>query len=104
MRNWFEENHVMSFTVTLWVKRDSSHGGRVGFVNNGDCIDDATFSVYGDASGGAVGMLDTDNSLTAVETASAPVCAAVLSIKSILCVSPFTIFVYRYVVCEMCNY
>jgi len=75
MRNWFEENNVESFTVALWVNSDPSNSGKVGFVNNGDCIDDATFSVFGDASGGAVGMLDTDDS-PATQTASAPVCTA----------------------------
>ena len=82
MRNWFEENKVETFTVALWVNSDPSNSGKVGFVNNGDCIDDATFSVYGDASGGAVGMVDTDTSLAAVETAPAPVCTALLSCVS----------------------
>ena len=103
MRNWFEKNHVESFTVALWVKQDSGNDGPVGFVNNGDCVDDATFSVFGDASGGAVGMLDTDDS-PATQTASAPVCTALLSTKSTLCVSTITIFVSSYVLCEMCSY
>ena len=64
MRNWFKDQHIRGFTVSLWVKRDGDNGGRVGFVNNGDCIDDTTFGIYGNEVGSdqvASGVLDTYN-------------------------------------------
>ena len=47
MRNYFKDNNKTKWTITLWVKRDADNGGTVGLVDNGDCIDNATFLIYG---------------------------------------------------------
>ncbi|KAI0235884.1 hypothetical protein LSAT2_013571 [Lamellibrachia satsuma] len=47
MRNWFKDQCTTKFTVMLWFKRDPGNHGKVGLVHNGDCIDDATFLIYG---------------------------------------------------------
>ena len=64
MREWFKDQHIEGFTVSLWVKRDSDNNGRVGFVNNGDCVSETTFGIYGDEESNqqvAVAVLDTAN-------------------------------------------
>ena len=47
MRNWFKDQCTTKFTVMLWFKRDPGNHDKVGLVHNGDCIDEATFLIYG---------------------------------------------------------
>ena len=64
MRNWFKDQQIMGFTVSLWVKRDTDNDGRVGLVNNGDCVNDTTFGIYGNENPSeqiVIGVLDTVN-------------------------------------------
>ena len=61
MRNWFSDSHVSEMTVALWFKQDSASDQLVGLVDNGDCIDQATFGIHA-MSGDLFAGFNTDTS------------------------------------------
>ena len=64
MRNWFKDKHVTGMTVALWFRQNSATDGLVGLVDNGDCIEDATFLIHARQSGQAENIvvgIDTES-------------------------------------------
>ncbi|KAI0233151.1 hypothetical protein LSAT2_016591 [Lamellibrachia satsuma] len=64
MRNWFKDKHVTGLTVALWFRQNSATDGLVGLVDNGDCIEDATFLIHARQSGQAENIvvgIDTES-------------------------------------------
>ena len=59
MRNWFSAGQVNEMTVALWFKQDSASDHLVGLVANGDCVEQATFSIHA-MSGDMIVGIDTD--------------------------------------------
>ena len=53
MRNWFKDQDTRRWTWSVYVKRLSGSSSLVGIVDNGDCVDDATFLIRGDESAGS---------------------------------------------------
>ena len=59
MRHWFSAGKVSEMTVALWFKQDSSSDQLIGLVDNGDCVEQATFSIHA-MSGDIIVGIDTD--------------------------------------------
>ena len=59
MRNWFSDSHVSEMTVALWFKQNSASDQLVGLVDNGDCVEQATFGIHA-MSGDLFVGIDTD--------------------------------------------
>ena len=47
MRNWLQDQNQQAWTVSAWVKREAGSYDLVGIVDNGDCVDSASFLLYG---------------------------------------------------------
>ena len=72
MRNWLQDQNQQAWTVTAWVKRMAGPFNLVGIVDNGDCIDSASFLLHGNVDVNdnptAFGGIAADNGFPATET------------------------------------
>ena len=72
MRNWLKDQNQQAWTVTAWVKRMAGPFDLVGIVDNGDCIDSASFLLHGTVDANdepcAFGGIAADNGFPATET------------------------------------